>query len=69
MQPIRNANPSDRKRLAVLAEETFRETFGSMNTVEDMNLHCRTNNGEAIQSAEISDSIMVNLVEGAPAEA
>ncbi len=36
-----------------LAEETFRETFTRMNTVEDMNLNCRTNYGAAIQSAEI----------------
>ncbi len=62
MQSIRYANPSDAKNLAALAEATFRETFGSMNTVEDMNLHCRTSFGGAIQSAEISDSNRVTLV-------
>ena len=62
MQPIRRANPSDAKKLAALAEETFRETFGSMNTIEDMNLHCQTSYSEAIQSAEISDSNVVTLV-------
>ena len=62
MQPMRYATPSDAAPLAALAEETFRETFASMNTVEDMNLHCRTSYGAAIQSAEISDSNMVTLV-------
>ena len=62
MQPIRYANPSDAKNLAALAEETFRETFSSMNTAEDMNLHCKKSYSEAIQSAEISDSNVATLV-------
>jgi ribosomal protein S18 acetylase RimI-like enzyme len=62
MHPIRIATPSDAASLATLAEESFRETFSRMNTVEDMNLHCRTSYSEAIQSAEISDSNMVTLV-------
>ena len=53
MPSIRYARPSDAKRLAALAEETFRDTFGSVNAAEDMNLHCRTSYGEAIQLAEI----------------
>jgi ribosomal protein S18 acetylase RimI-like enzyme len=59
---IRYARPSDAKRLAALAEETFRDTFGSVNAVEDMNLHCRTSYGEAIQLAEISNAGMATLV-------
>ena len=62
MKPIRYANSSDAKRLAALAEETFRQTFGSMNANEDMNLHCRTSYGEAIQLTEISNRKMVTLV-------
>jgi diamine N-acetyltransferase len=62
MQSIRYANPSDAKRLAALAEETFRDTFASMNTVGDMEMHCRTSYGEAMQAAEISDPRMVTLV-------
>lgn len=62
MQTIRYANTSDAKCLAALAEETFRETFSSMNTLEDMNLHCQASYGESIQLAEISNSNMVTLV-------
>ncbi len=61
MQP-RHATPSDAKNLPALAEETFRETFGSMNTIEDMDLHCRTSYSEAIQLAEINDSKMATFV-------
>lgn len=62
MLPIRNAVPADAQRLAALAETTFRETFASANTVEDMDLHCRTSYGEAIQAAELSDPKMATLV-------
>ncbi len=62
MPSIRYARPSDAKRLAALAEETFRDTFESVNAVEDMNLHCRTSYGEDIQLAEISNAGMVTMV-------
>ena len=62
MPSIRYAKPSDAKRLAALAEETFRDTFGSANAAEDMDLHCRTSYGEAIQLAEISHAGMVTLL-------
>jgi ribosomal protein S18 acetylase RimI-like enzyme len=62
MSSIRYARPSDAKRLAALAEETFRDTFASVNAVEDMNLHCRTSYGEAIQLAEISNAAMATLL-------
>jgi ribosomal protein S18 acetylase RimI-like enzyme len=62
MPSIRYAKPSDAKRLAALAEETFRDTFGSVNAVEDMNLHCRTSYGEVIQLAEISNAGMATLL-------
>jgi diamine N-acetyltransferase len=62
MPSIRYARPSDAARLAALAEETFRDTFGGVNAVEDMDLHCRTSYGEDIQSAEISDAGMATLL-------
>jgi diamine N-acetyltransferase len=62
MPVIRFAEPTDSGNLAELAEQTFRDTFGEMNTVEDIDLHCRRSYGEATQMAEISNSGMVTLV-------
>jgi ribosomal protein S18 acetylase RimI-like enzyme len=62
MHTIRSANTVDAQNLSVLAEATFRDTFGSMNTAEDMNLHCQSRYGEGIQSAEIADPSVVTLV-------
>ena len=36
MPIIRAAKPSDAKKLATLAEKTFRDTFGGVNAIEDM---------------------------------
>lgn len=54
MPIIRQANRHDAAPLARVAERTFRDTFGAVNTAADMDLHCRTNYSEAIQDAEIS---------------
>jgi len=62
MQLIRYANSSDAKALSLLAEITFRETFESTNTHENMELHCQTTYGEAIQLAEITSASMVTMV-------
>lgn len=62
MLTIRHANYMDAKNLAALAEETFRDTFGNVNTVENMNLHCQSSYGELIQQAEISNNNMLTLV-------
>lgn len=59
---IRRANPSDAKALSELAEATFRATFGAMNTVEHMELHCQNSYSEQIQSAEISNPRMITLL-------
>lgn len=59
---VRVAEPSDAQRLADLAERTFRDTFGGSNTKADMDLHCRTSYGAAIQLAEILNPEMVTLV-------
>lgn len=45
-----------------LAERTFRDTFASMNTAEDMDRHCRQSYGASIQAAEIADPARVTLV-------
>lgn len=62
MPIIRKANRSDAKQLSRLAEITFRDTFGVMNTAEDMELHCRANYSEAVQAGEISNPGMVTLL-------
>lgn len=59
---IRNATPSDAKQLSQLAEETFRATFGAMNTAENMALHCQTQYSEAIQASEIANPNMATLL-------
>jgi diamine N-acetyltransferase len=59
---IRRANRLDAMSLSQLAERTFRETFGGMNTAENMDIHCRTSYGESIQVIEISNSNMVTLL-------
>lgn len=59
---IRKANRSDARALAQLAETTFRDTFGATNSAENMDRHCRSSYGEAIQAAEISDPNKVTLL-------
>jgi len=62
MPTIRIANLSDAKNLAALAAETFRDTYAEQNSVEDINLHCQSSFGEAIQSQEISNVETITLV-------
>lgn len=62
MPSIRTATPRDARRLAQLAETTFRETFGAVNSAEDMDDHCRSSYGEPIQAREISDPSMTTLL-------
>ena len=62
MAPIRKAGLEDAKRLAELAEETFRDTFSTVNAPEDMELHCRTSYNQAIQAREIDDPHRVTLL-------
>ena len=59
---IRNAIPSDAQRLSQLAERTFRDTFGAMNTTEDMDLHVRASYSETIQGNEIATPSMATLL-------
>lgn len=62
MPILRKANLNDAKPLSDLAERTFRETFESQNTTEDMGLHCQLNYSEAVQAREISAPDMTTLV-------
>lgn len=62
MSTIRKAHPGDAKRLAEVAEATFRATFGDTNTPEHMDRHCKDSYAERIQAAEISNPGMVTLV-------
>jgi len=59
---VRKAERSDALPLSRIAEETFRATFGAVNTPEDMELHCRTSYSEAIQASEISNPNMITLL-------
>ena len=59
---VRKARVADAKELAQLAEKTFRDTFASQNTLEDMDHHCRLKYGERIQEEEITDPKMITLV-------
>lgn len=62
MLTIRHATPADARPLAQLAEETFRATFGAMNTAVDMDLHCQTSYSEALQAREIAQPNMLTLL-------
>lgn len=59
---IRRAQRRDATQLSAIAEETFRDTFAAVNTPEDMDLHCRTRYGEAIQAKEIANPNMITLL-------
>jgi ribosomal protein S18 acetylase RimI-like enzyme len=54
MPTVRNAGPDDAAQLAKVAEQTFRDTFGSQNTAENMDLHCRLSYSEELQGREIA---------------
>ena len=62
MTRLRPAMPADAPSLAVLAERTFRETFGARNSPENMDLHCAKVFGTDIQLREISDRSLVTTV-------
>jgi len=64
MHTIRQANTIDARNLARIAELTFRQTFASDNTAENLDLYCRNNYSEALQAREISDPAMLTLLSG-----
>ncbi len=62
MPKTRKANLYDAKPLSLLAERTFRDTFGAQNSEENMELHCKLSYGEEIQAREISSPDMTTFV-------
>ena len=62
MPQIRFATRADARPLAVIAEQTFRDTFAADNTAHDIDVHCRASYGEAIQAAEIASPDLITLV-------
>ncbi len=62
MPELRIADASDARALAVLAERTFRATFETMNTPEDINLHCEAYYSETLQRGEILDPAIQTLL-------
>ncbi len=59
---IRRAVADDAVALAVLAERTFVDAFGSRNRPEDLALHCAKSYGQGIQLAEILDADLATFV-------
>ncbi len=62
MSTLRRANHRDARSLSEIAEATFRTTFGAVNKAGHMDLHCRNNFGERIQTIEIADPGMITLL-------
>jgi diamine N-acetyltransferase len=59
---IRQARAADAMKLSELAERTFRDAFSSLNTEENMNLHCATAFSSEIQLGEITNPDILTLV-------
>jgi ribosomal protein S18 acetylase RimI-like enzyme len=59
---IRPVVATEAPALAVLAERTFRESFESRNSPENMDLHCSRNFGPEIQAREMADRGLVTRV-------
>jgi GNAT superfamily N-acetyltransferase len=59
---IRLALPSDAPALAALAVRTFRDTYESHNSAEDMALHVAQSFGASHQGRELADPEIITLV-------
>jgi diamine N-acetyltransferase len=59
---VRGAVIADAAALAELAERTFRKAFGAVNDPVDMDSHCASSYGSAIQARELADPQMTTLV-------
>ena len=59
---LRRAQPTDARPLSIVAEATFRQTFGAHNSREDMDSFCASAYEEAIQAGEIGNPGMVTLL-------
>src|SRR5665213_2304718 len=52
---MRRVTPDDAARLAILAAQTFSETYGDDNTPDDMKQYLAENFSEKLQRAELLD--------------
>lgn len=59
---LHRAVSSDAPSLALLAERTFRDTFGARNSPENMDLHCAKHFSSDIQAREIDDRGLVTTL-------
>lgn len=59
---LRRAVPDDAPSLALLAERTFRDTFGARNSPGNMDLHCERHFSSDIQAGEIADRNLVTTL-------
>jgi ribosomal protein S18 acetylase RimI-like enzyme len=59
---IRSATPTDAAALAAFGERTFRETFGTDNRPEDVEVYVRATYSAECQGAEIADPDRVTFV-------
>lgn len=59
---LRRATQGDAPSLAVLAERTFRDSFGNRNSHENMDLHCERHFSPDIQAREIADKGIVTML-------
>ena len=62
MTRLRRAIAGDAPSLAVLAERTFRDTFGARNSPENMELHCARVFGHDFQLREIQDPALITTI-------
>lgn len=62
MPEIRKARCGDARQLSLLAERTFRDTFGAMNTPADMERHCQSSFSALIQADEIANPDIATLL-------
>lgn len=62
MPTLRLALPGDAPSLAVLAERTFRDAFGTRNSPDNMDLHCANCFGPDIQLREIGERGLVTTL-------
>jgi ribosomal protein S18 acetylase RimI-like enzyme len=49
-------------QLSQLAERTFRDTFGNLNTAGNIDLHCTKSYSKSIQAAEIANPTMATVL-------
>lgn len=62
MYVVRPAELLEAKKLALLAEKTFKDTFADQNSAEDIKAYCERAYNEEVQAAEIMSPEYITLV-------